>query len=352
MNNTNSNVVRISQRNSRTRVCPVRDKRVTEYAFHHSEVHRLIQKSQARIEDSKVNDVATLAEQLETDGQDQGGCVLDEGDRLLVLWGCTRHRAAERLDKDGKNIKNLARGYLWMSLYEEDVALIPEFQAIENNIHKFAKSATIDDNVQSLENMITNGLLDAADGTKFAYLSDVQQKKQVMDAARRTHMPTSKHRTLWRKLRQRNRAIQQQMASWEKHQIATYFGSNNDYGFTSEDLEGFTQSCAWILEDDSGKKTGVYFILNATSLQATLAQCHKKRNIANKVDEIVIIASLNGVNSQGIIQAREKVIAAIKEWNPTVKANYVVDRIMFVPQTAAEQQSQLIAGKYIKDTKF
>ena len=339
-------------RENRNVYCPVRNKIVTEYLYHHGELMRITRPGQARVEDSKNEDVALLSTQLKDEGQYLGACILVTEEGNVILWGNTRHRSTVRLSTEGSSIKGIPSGYLWASRYNEPHKLISQYQAIENNIHPHSKLATTSDNVKSLQTMIEDGLLAHDDGRLFSELGDVEMKAQVIAAAKRCHIRSSTHKALWNRVKKSTAAVQEKMRSWEKHELASYFGNNNDYGLSAEKLVNFKQSCGWILETTDGRKIGLYFILNTASATATLSQCHKKRNINKKVDEIVIVASINGVNSKGITKARAIVIDSIKEWNPTVKGDITVDRVMFVPQTESEQNTEMISGHFILDTKL
>ena len=117
-----------------------------------------------------------------------------------------------------------------MSLYEDDLADIPMMQAKENNVHPIAQRATMEDNENSMSKMIDAGLLDTKN-CRFANMSDVDQRKAVLKMASDCHMPTGrKFLTLWNKVRKSSPAIRRVMRTWDKHEMATYFGSNNDYG--------------------------------------------------------------------------------------------------------------------------
>jgi hypothetical protein len=168
-------------------------------------------------------------------------------------------------------------------------------------------------------------------------------------------MPDHKFQTLWNRIKKQDKATSRKMRTWDKNELATYFGNNNDYGITKDQCNFETKSGdVFILTVDGvEKKLSPYFVSKSSEFAgATLANTQWKRNINNLCDEIVIIAALNDKNVENIQKARQNAIDKIKDWNPSMGNKKSVDRIIFVPQIEAEQDEELIAGEYLKDTKF
>jgi hypothetical protein len=343
-------------RTRRKSYCPVRERIVTEYLFHVDDIERDTKEGQARIQDCAQGHISELADQLEQEGQSTGGCVLWSPDRsrYVAIWGNNRHRGCAVLLARGSSIGELEPGHLWMSLYEDDLADIPMMQAKENNVHPIAQRATMEDNENSMSKMIDAGLLDTKN-CRFANMSDVDQRKAVLKMASDCHMPTGgKFRTLWNKVRKSSPAIRRVMRTWDKHEMATYFGSNNDYGICPTKLAGVSEG-GEVFELKDGRTLGLYFInAQGTFNHTVLSLAHLKRNINKTADEIVLVCSLNKKKSAQISAARNTVVKKLKEYNLYLQQigpdERYVDRVMFVPQTAQEQESEMISGKFITDT--
>ena len=338
--------------------CPVRERNVTEYLFHVGDIERDTKEGQARIQDCSQGHISELADQLEQEGQSTGGCVLWSPDRsrYVAIWGNNRHRGCAVLLARGSSIGELEPGHLWMSLYEDDLADIPMMQAKENNVHPIAHRATLADNENSMSKMINAGLLDTKN-CKFADMSDVDQRKAVLKMAADCHMPTGrKFPALWNKVRKNSPAIQRVMRTWDKHEMATYFGSNNDYGICPTKLSGVSEG-GEVFELKDGRKLGLYFInAQGTFRHTVLSLAHLKRNINQMVDEIVLVCSFNKKKSADILTARSALIKGVRKYNLYLQQigpnERYVDRIVFVPQTAKEQETEMISGKFIMDTNF
>jgi len=338
--------------------CPVRERTVTEYLFDSRDIERDTKEGQARIQDCSQGHISELAEQLEQEGQSTGGCVLWSPDRsrYVAIWGNNRHRACAVLFARGSSIGELEPGYLWMSLYEDDLADIPMMQAKENNVHPITHRATTADNENSMSKMINIGLLDTKN-CKFADMSDVDQRKAVYQMAAACHMPTGrKFSTLWNKVRKSSPAIRRVMRTWDKHEMATYFGSNNDYGICPTKLSGVSEG-GKVFELKDGSAVGLYFVNTQQTFNHTvLSLAHSKRNLNKAADEIVLVCSFNTKKSADILTARNTFINSLRKYNSYLQqidpSERYVDRVIFVPQTAKEQETEMISGKFIMDTSF
>lgn len=341
-------VIAAKGRKSRRVRCPVRGVTVDEHLFHHSELTRQNKRSQQRLEDSKSNDVATLADQILQNGQEVGICILLEEDgTYLILWGNTRFKAIQRLASEGVSHDSVGCGEIWVSYYYGNIDEVRKYQAIENNIHQFARPARVEDNVKSICDMISDGSLnDNKYGKSYNNLTDVEQREVAIDVMKDCHMPRTTK--IWNRVKKSSKLSQSKKRTWEKHEMAAYFGNNNNYGINKNLLVDFNESCERILTADNGKRIGLYMITNACNKGATLAQAQYKKNVYNYVDEIVLLVALNPTTSNAMPSIREQLIVAAQQWNKSSKVN-TVDRMLFVPQTEDEQDNELISGDFALD---
>jgi hypothetical protein len=146
------------------------------------------------------------------------------------------------------------------------------------------------------------------------------------------------------------------MRTWDKTELAIYFGAHakSSLGYsavTKTNCNKETTSGHVFATD--GKKVGVYFVTKSSEFGgATLANSNWLRNINMKCDEVVVVCSLNDVKGKDINKSRQSVNDKIANWNPSLKRGKSVDRIVFVPQTENEQNTEFIAGDFIRDTAF
>jgi len=342
------NIKLLRNRQKRRRRCPVRDIMVDEYLFHCSELTRQNRRSQQRLEDSKTNDVATLSAQILQDGQEHGICILElEDGTNLIIWGNTRFKAIQRLAAHGESFHEVEKGEIWASYYLGDIHEMRTDQAKENNIHKFAKPARIEDNVKSICDMISCGDMNVNKyGKPYSNLTDVEQRDVAVTKMLDCHMPSTT--AVWNRVKKSSKLSQSKKRTWEKHEMAAYFGNNNNYGINKNLLVDFNESCERILTAGNGKRIGLYMITNACNKGATLAQAQYKKNVYKYVDEIVLLVALNTTTSNAMPSIRQQLIVAVQQWNESSKVN-TVDRILFVPQTEDEQDNQLISGDFALD---
>jgi len=302
------------------------------------------------LQDSKSGDVATLADQILKDGQEHGICILEEGGINLILWGNTRFKAVQRLASEGESHHSVGCGEIWASYYYGDIDEIKEYQAIENNIHKFARPARVEDNVKSICDMISDGTLNKNKyGKSYNNLTDIQMRDVAIDKMKDCHMPRTTK--IWNRVKKRNKLTLSKKRTWEKNKMAAYFGSNNDYGINKDFLVNFNESCERILAAGDGKRIGLYMIPDAHFKNLTLAQAQMKKNVTKQVDEIVLLVTLNSTTSDGMVKERVNLIAGVKSWNKEVKTN-TIDRILFVPQTEDEQENEFVSGDWAVDVSL
>lgn len=345
------NIKLLRNRKQRRRRCPVRDAMVDEYLFHCSELTRQNKRSQQRLEDSKSNDVATLADQILENGQEVGICILLEKDGTnLILWGNTRYKAIQRLASYGASHDSVGCGEIWVSYYYGDIDEIKEHQAKENNIHRFARPARVEDNVKSICDMISNGYLNNNKyGKSYNNLTDVEQRDVAVDKMKDCHMPRTTK--IWNQVKRRNKLTLSKKRTWEKHEMAAYFGNNNNYGINKNLLVDFNESCERILTAGNGKRIGLYMIPDVSYARLTIAQAQIKKNIKKYVDEIVLLVTLNSTTSDGMVKERTNLIVDIQDWNNEVKTK-TIDRVLFVPQTENEQRKEFVSGDWAIDVSL
>ena len=344
-------VIAAKGRKSRRVRCPVRGVTVDEHLFHHSELTRQNKRSQQRLQDSKSGDVATLADQILQNGQEVGICILLEEDgTYLILWGNTRFKAIQRLASEGVSHDSVGCGEIWVSYYYGNIDEIRKYQAIENNIHQFARPARVEDNVKSICDMISDGSLnDNKYGKSYNNLTDVEQREVAIDVMKDCHMPRTTK--IWNRVKKRNKLTLSKKRTWEKHEMAAYFGNNNDYGINKNLLVDFNESCERILNAGNGERIGLYMIPDSSFARLTLAQSQIKKNIRGYVDEIVLLVTLNSTTSDGMVKERTNLIVDIQEWNNEVKIKSI-DRILFVPQTEDEQGKEFVSGDWAMDVSL
>jgi|TARA_Y100000310_G_scaffold77303_1_gene73934 hypothetical protein len=333
--------------------CPVREVQLTEYQVPLKLIRRLPKSHQPRVQDCSETAVIEKAEQMKSSkGQSTGICVgVNKGNKIFDLyWGNTRFRGANILESRGEKIHNCDKGFIWASLYEHSSTDLKMYQAIENNVHDVNVRASEEDNVKSILDMISEGKI-----PNYKDLEQGEQRTKVKELYKKCKMPDHKFQTLWNRIKKQDKATSRKMRTWDKNELAIYFGNNNDYGITKDQCNFETKSgdVFILIVDGVEKKLSPYFVSKSSEFAgATLANTQWKRNINNLCDEIVIIAALNDKNVENIQKGRQNAIDKIKDWNPSMGNKKSVDRIIFVPQIEAEQDEELIAGEYLKDTKF
>jgi hypothetical protein len=343
----------MTQYKSRIRICPVRNMRVTEYQIPHDLILRLPKLSQPRVQDCSETAVIEKAEQMKGEmGQITGISVLanKKENRFLVTWGNTRFRGSVQLEGRGEKISNCEKGHIWASLYEHNISDLKKFQAIENNIHEHTVPATLDDNINSILSMLSDGVI-----PNYPDLDEEIQRDRVKDLYDDCKMPSSKFQSLWNQIRKKNKATSRKMRTYDKSEIMTYYSNNNDYDIPKEDCVYHHRNlCIVNVEKDNIEERWAIYIVSKVSEfgGATLANSNWARNIRDRCDRVIVVASLNDSKGKDINKTRKGVVKKIKMWNPSLTAGKSVDRILFMPQTEIEQQNELIAGDFIMDTSF
>tara|TARA_B100000989_G_scaffold183957_1_gene138447 strand:- start:8906 stop:10033 length:1128 start_codon:yes stop_codon:yes gene_type:complete len=343
--------------------CPVRDMHISEYQIPLELMSRLPKSGQSRVQDCSESSVIEKAEQMKSPkGQTTGICVLanKSAGTFDVFWGNTRLRGGKILDSRGEKIYNCDKGHIWASLYEHDISDLDIFQAIENNIHDVNERATLPDNINSILRMIDRGKADIfiPDNTDKKSYNDVDQEKQrvaVKKLYEKCSMPSNKFQTLWNQVKKQNKATSRKMRTWDKNEQAVYFGAHNDYGITKEQCNATTESGTVFEVEIDGKteKLAIYFVSKQSEFATSgVANPQYKRNVRKEATYVVTVVSLNDSKGASINKSRETVINKIREWNSEIKAGKSIDRILFIPQTEQEQDVEMIAGEYLKDTLF
>ncbi len=346
--------------NQRDGYCPVRDIHISEYQIPFELISRLPKSGQSRVQDCSESSVIEKAEQMKSPkGQTTGICVLvnKQAGTFDVMWGNTRLRGGKILDSRGEKIYNCNKGSIWTSLYEHDISDLDKFQAIENNIHDVNERATLPDNINSILKMIDSGKIDGYHDDAKSY-NDIDQEKQraaVKKLYEECSMPSNKFKTLWNQVKKQNKATSRKMKTWDKNEQAVYFGAHNDYGITKEQCNATTESGTIFEVEIDGKteKLAIYFVSKQSEFATSgVANPQYKRNVKKEATYVVTVVSLNDSKGASINKSRETVINKIREWNSEIKAGKSIDRILFIPQTEQEQDVEMIAGEYLKDTLF
>lgn len=345
----------MTQYNSRKGYCPVREMDTTEYEMPLSRIQRLPRVHQPRVQDCSETSVIEKAEQMKSPkGQTTGICVFgDEADGRPIFtlgWGNTRFRGGHVLDARGENIFNCKKGHIWVTLYEHAIVDLKLYQAIENNVHDINERATPEDNLKSILDMIDEGRIPG-----YADLDQEKQRKEVKKLYNDCKMPAHKFQSLWNQVIRKNIATSRKRRTWDKNEIARYWGNNNDYGVAKELCKNIHESGEVfdVTVDGVVLKIALYMASKTSELGgATLANAQWKRNVNEECDEVVLVVSLNDIKGKNLDESRQKMIDKINRWNPHTVAGKSIDRILFVPQTEDEQVNELIEGAFLMDTKF
>jgi hypothetical protein len=348
-----SDIFNMPEYETREGYCPVREMKTTEYQIPLELLRRLPKSNQPRVQDCSETAVIEKAEQMKSSkGQTTGICVIANKteDYFDLAWGNTRYRGAQVLESRGENIANCEKGHIWTTLYEHSIGDLRVFQAIENNVHDVNERATPEDNLKSILDMIDEGRI-----PNYKDLVQEEQRKKVKELYEKCKMPSHKFQSLWNQVKKKNKATSRKMRTWDKHEIATYVGNNNDYGITKEQCNSKTTSgdIFDVQIDGKDEKLAIYIVSKSSEFGgATLSNTNWNRNIHKHSTKILVAAALNDIKGKDLNKSRDSIIAKIKKWNPSLTAGKSVDRIVFVPQTEEEQDNQLIAGDFLKDTTF
>ena len=337
--------------------CPVRGRDVAEYCIP-IELITQDEKSQNRETGSDQAKIASIANEFLTTGQDLGICVFHDKEKpqpFLVRWGNTRYRSADSVyDRLQNNeIIGCDPGCIWVSLYEEKLSELSRLQAKENNVHKTATPASLDDNARSLRSIVDSGLLDEPN-SKFADLGDEQKKERIREEVKQTmpHWKGKKFDTLWGAFRNKNSSLFQ-TKSFTTGDKKKYFEKHNDYGITSIKNDkakdtGPTTAFAIGEKNEEEYVLGVFFVHNTVLQGASLQGSYSAKNIKKHCDKILWVCDVKVNKSSELNSKRDLLVDEIKEWNAAQDNNFV-DRVIFVPQTVPEGQA---ADIWIKDTSF
>tara|TARA_R110001583_G_scaffold58794_1_gene175026 strand:- start:12294 stop:13412 length:1119 start_codon:yes stop_codon:yes gene_type:complete len=343
----------MTQYQSRNGWCPVREIKLTEYQIPLDLIRRMPKSHQPRVQDCSEGAVIEKAEQMKSEkGQTTGICVYanKDDDTFDVYWGNTRFRGGKVLSSRGERIYNCESGYIWASLYEHSLSNLRKYQAAENNSHDVNERATPEDNLNSILQMIREGQIKG-----YGDLDQEKQREEVKELYLECKMPAHKFRSLWNQVKKRDKVTSRKMRTWDKNELPVYFGAHNDYGITSQQCNATTRSGTVfdVTIEGQAEKLAVYFVSKTSEFGgATLSNTNWNRNIHKHSTKVVVVVSMNDNRGRDINGSRDSIIDKIKKWNPSLVANKSVDRILFVPQTESEQQIQLIAGQYLKHTRF
>ena len=336
-------------RAKRDRWCPVREKSVTEYLMPLDCIIRSVKKDQVRKQDSSSTTVAELRDDIYENGQELGICIAwsKEDGCFVVCWGNTRYRGIIQfptMDLDSPP-KDLEIGYIWASVFQGTDADKLRLQAKENNIHKPASRATVDDNSLVICRMIKQGHLDV-DGSKYADLSLEDKKKRVRTAAQECSMPMSKFTSLWNRVKTDDPSTIRTFRTWDKEgDMLIYFNSHNPWG---ANVKGSGDVFSY-----DGTRIGVYFTAKASEFAgAVLHNTFTKRNINKDCDRILVVSSFNGSSEKKVPNQRETTGEKVSSWHPEIKGEKCISEIWYVPQTEREQEEELVSGDFVAKRVF
>ena len=328
---------------TRTRMCPVRERDVTEYVVPLEKISQLFKRAQVRTTGSQTSAVNTLSGQLKRDGQIHGICVVREDGVLKVVWGNTRYKSALQLEAESDTIKGLPHGHIWASVYDCPVGDMLLWQVRENNKHPASTLATEEDNQRAILKLIK-------DNTIFGYekMTPKEQKQAFKALYKSLCMPEDKVESCWNYVQKRDSKIRAKCRPWEKTELAKYYGRNNPYGILPEDCK--KSGDVFVCND--GVKRAVYYIIKPSEFSGALIDNVLTKVNTTDVKECIVVASLNHVNPVNIPDTRKKVIAKMSEKRSWVKQPSCFARISFAPQTESEQDNELLTGDFLSDYLF
>jgi hypothetical protein len=336
-------------RAKRSRWCPVREKSVTEYLLPLDCITRDVKKSQVRTQDSSSTTVAELRDDIHENGQELGICIgwSKEDGCFVVYWGNTRYRGIiqlQTMDLDSPP-KDLEIGYIWASVFQGTDADKLRLQAKENNIHKPATRATVDDNKLVICKMIIHGHLDV-DGSKYEELSLEDKKARVRKAAQECSMPMNKFTSLWNRVKKADPSTIRTFRTWDKEgDMLNYFNSHNPWD------ANVTGSGDVFSYDDN--RIGIYFTSQAQEYAgALLVNSFTKRLINKDCDFVLVVSSFNGSSEKNVSNERCTNAEKVSSWHPEIKGEKCISEIWCLPQTEREQEDELVSGDFVAKKVF
>jgi hypothetical protein len=337
--------------------CPVRSKKVKEYLVPVSFIG-VDEDSQNREKDADPNNVSTLAEQISNIGQVLGICValkiVDDNFLSFVRWGNTRRRSIIKLSEsdeysDNRSVPGMSQeGYIWVSVYEEPPSELKRLQARENNLHLLGNPANIEDNVRSMQDIIADGLLDR-DGKRYKDCSDEEKRGRVKEEVKNT-MPFfagKKFPGFWSKFRKKTEQ-DFQVSTWDNQQAKNHFVKGNPYQVESmsealPEKKRTTFNCTYVKDGkEVEEKVGLQWFIGHSSVSdgAFLQGSFSHKYIDKTADSVTWVVSLKIGQRVTLSEARQSLINGCKKWNDTLPEGMkFVDRLLFVPQTKPEKDS-------------
>ena len=328
------------------------DHEVTEYQVPLEMVRRVPGWSQSRVTDCHANHITELAKQIRSDphGLRTGVCVLPNPEGYLDLcWGNNRLRAVQQNNENSFKMEGLADGHIWVTRYQYKKSELSKWQALENNIHPVSQSATPEDNVDSLKDMVDAGVLDDADN-KFADCDDAEKRKRLRKIIKEV-MPSSDPGKLINRFKRKNKSsfklesyTQDEMKKKRFKEIVKVW--NEPY-----DLTGLDNGTNSIIEKNTGRRIKVLFS-HASSAQPGGA--HLQTAVASKIvdkdhDEVWLVSAHNHVAEKDLARIRTEREAFVVKWNEKLKPHpAVIDRMIVLPQIVETEMQKL----WVDDKRF
>jgi hypothetical protein len=318
---------------------------VTEYQVPLDMVRRILGWSQSRVTDCHANHITELAKQIRLDphGLRTGVCVLpnSEGEGYLDLcWGNNRLRAVQQNNDNNFAIPGLDDGHIWVTRYDYKISELAKWQALENNIHPVSQSATPEDNVDSLKEMIEAGLLDDSD--KFVDCDDAEKRKRLKKIIKEV-MPSSDASKLIKDFKKKNKSSFK-LESYDPNDMKKRFKGIVNTWSEPYDLTGLKNNGNHVIEKRSGKRIKLLFShAGSAHPGGSLLQTAVQSKIVEKDhDEVWLVSAHNHVAEKDLARIRAEREAIVVKWNEELKPISIpIDRMIVLPQVIKTEMHNL-----------
>ena len=365
MNKTKNNIVNLhnvttkawsfSSAIQREEYCPVREKYVTEYQVPIETIER-DDRSQNRDTDSPPNKVSEISNSFQTTGQNEGICIEDfntPNKKFAVRWGNTRFRAAKQLSEEVlpyNLIKNCEEGMIWASKYKEPKTELRRLQAKENNRHRPNTPANAEDNVRSMQDIISDGLLDdTVNGvfSRYEDQEDAEKRVRVKKEVERT-MPSfagKKFKGFWSKFRKKT-ASSFKVKSYGLKDMQNYFIKHNPFGITDmKEAKKTINKYVFLVDKDidgnSIEPENIYiaFANGGVHKGAIIQGCMAAKHVDEAAVKTYIVSTVSPATSAALAKARTADCGKMRYWNSKLPQKEPFDAAFYLPQTEPECSS-------------
>jgi|TARA_R110000824_G_scaffold144015_2_gene311816 hypothetical protein len=345
---------------------PVTGEDVKVYRIPMAEVYRAGKAGQPRVLDSKSKDVTDIFDSFLYKGQTSPICVEYDGTRgkFIILWGNTRYRAMLRVLEGGHIVPGLEFGFIKIFEWPEHIPseMKPDYQAKENNMKDPHSPALLEDNLATLTlAKIAGKLSDTIEGeeTFYSMLSDLQRKESVRKYAKE-FLPVwsvgKKFTKLWNAWQKDDADTNRSRRAWEKSEMREWVNIHNKFGVQIPKWEGKDSGGVAQIGD---KLVKMYFHSSHSKEYSAsfehgvnVAKYHKKNADETLVDEIWVVASLNGVTRSQIEKTRETCASRYKNYPSELSGVKYIDRLFWMPQTDDEWEDEKNKGLFAGQIQY